>query len=346
MLSRSVPIYRDLEGTFDADMCLPLLEAVKRGEVTMKALARGHYPGDTFPAQALAGLKTVGFWNADKDQSWQLPWHRNEGIEITFLEAGSVHFDVDDRQFVIQSDDLTVTRPWQRHRIGDPTVTAGRLHWLILDVGVRRPNQEWKWPSWIVLSQPDLEELTYFLRHSEQFVMKTTQEVRRCFRNTAQAVKSNQSGSGISRLAVAINELLVLLLDLYRVHNVPINESLSGSRLTVHLFLEDLHLHPEHLSLEWSVRSMAAACGLGVTQFVHHARMLTNMTPLHYLNYCRLDRAAHLLRTSPATSITEIAMECGFSTSQYFATAFNKRFGSSPREFRRVPGVSRTSIDD
>ena len=335
-MSRQVPIFKDLSGTFMADTCLPLVEAVERGEVTMKALARGHYPGDKFPLQTLPGLKTVGFWNAEKDQSWHLPWHRNEGIELTLLETGSLHFDVVDRHFVLEPDDLTITLPWQCHRVGDPAVTAGRLHWLIIDVGIRRPNQEWKWPSWILLSQPDLEELTYFLRHSEQLVIKSTVETRRCFQSIAQAVKSNKSGSSISRLTIAINELLVLLLDLYRLRQVPINESLSGSRRTVHLFLEDLHSHLEQLSLEWSVKDMAVSCGLGVTQFVHHVRMITNMTPLHYLKHCRLEHAAQLLRDSHETSVTAIAMTCGFSSSQYFATSFRHRFAYSPRDFRRA----------
>jgi AraC family L-rhamnose operon regulatory protein RhaS len=80
---------------------------------------------------------------------------------------------------------------------------------------------------------------------------------------------------------------------------------------------------------------MAESCGLGVTQFVHHVKLLTNMTPLQYLNSCRLEMAARLLRERSTDSIVDVAMACGFSSSQYFATVFSQRFGGSPRDFRR-----------
>jgi AraC family L-rhamnose operon regulatory protein RhaS len=102
----------------------------------------------------------------------------------------------------------------------------------------------------------------------------------------------------------------------------------------VELFLADLSAHPEHVSVDWSVGDMAQSCGLGVTQFIHHVRVLTNMTPMQYLNHARLDLAARLLRESPDRSITDVSLDCGFSTAQYFATLFSHRFGCAPREFR------------
>src|SRR5574340_1227727 len=101
------------------------------------------------------------------------------------------------------------------------------------------------------------------------------------------------------------------------------------------MFLDDLALHPEHLSLDWTVDAMADSCGLGVTQFVHIVKQLTNMTPAHFVNHCRLDHASRLLRRDAAASVTDIALTCGFSSSQYFANAFRKKFDCTPTEFRR-----------
>jgi AraC-like DNA-binding protein len=333
-MSKPVPIYRtDLE-TYSADLCLPLSEAARAGQVRLEALVHGHYPGKRLPQGVLPGLKTIGFWDVERSQEWGLPWHRNEGVEITFLESGGVAYSADDREYDLHADDLTVTRPWQRHRVGRPNVGVGRLHWMILDVGVRRPNQDWKWPDWIVLSPPDRVELTNILRQNDRAVWRASADLRRCFQTVAQAVETDRSGSSASRIAVCANEILLLLLHLFRTKRINLDESLASSIHTVELFLKDLRDHAEHLALEWTLESMAQSCGLGVTQFVQHVKKLTNMTPIQHLNECRLELAALLLRGRRGESVTDVALTCGFSSSQYFATVFSRRFGASPRDYR------------
>ena len=88
--------------------------------------------GDATWVKRYAGIRTVGRWDARHDQRWGLDWHRNEGIELTLLSRGRLAFATDAGEQVLRPGDLTVTRPWQRHRVGAPFVTPGRLHWLIL----------------------------------------------------------------------------------------------------------------------------------------------------------------------------------------------------------------------
>jgi AraC family L-rhamnose operon regulatory protein RhaS len=329
-----IPIYRSHDESYVADNCLPLVEAVGRGKVQLHALIHGHYPGCKLPAGELPGMKTAGYWDAQRPQTWGLPWHRNEGVEVTFLESGRLSFGADGREYTLQPDALTVTRPWQSHRVGSPMVGPSRLHWLILDVGVRRPNQVWRWPEWVMLGAPDREELAAILRQTDQPVWKASGEIRHCFRAVASAVESDRKGSNVSALTIRINELLLLLLTLFRKHNPPLDEALTSTARTVELFLDDLRQHSEHLALEWTVSDMASSCGLGVSQFVQVVKRLTNMTPLEFLNDRRLEFAAKLLREHPLTSISNVAQACGFSTSQYFATTFGRKHACSPTEFR------------
>jgi AraC-like DNA-binding protein len=335
--ARSIPVFREHRAKYQADACHPLVDAVKADKVKLEALARGQYPGCRLPSSSLPGVKTVGSWDAVVDQSWGLPWHRNEGVEICFLETGTLDFAVDDREYILRPDDLSVTRPWQSHRIGKPNIGPNHLHWLIIDVDVRRPNQNWKWPRWLLLSAAELAELTDKLRHNEDPVWQTSTDVRHCFQSMARAIQSDRQGSHVSRLAVQINELLLLILGLLRRQHLHLDPSLSGSRRTVQLFLDDLVAHGDNLACAWTVEMMAADCGLRTTQFVHYVRQLTNMAPMHYLNQRRLDLAAKLLREAPSMSVTQVAFACGFSSSQYFATLFRRRFKASPKEFRYEP---------
>jgi AraC family L-rhamnose operon regulatory protein RhaS len=334
-VAKGVPIFEGSEDTYQADTCVPLTRAVEAGEIRLESCVHGHYPGRKLPRGTLSRVKSVGFWDATHDQAWGLAEHHNEGIELTFLETGGLGFAVNNTEFQLEADDLTITRPWQQHRVGLPNVTAGRLHWLILDVGVRRPDQPWHWPSWSVLAKDDLDELTQILRHNEHPVWHSTVDVRRCFQRIAKTIESYDTATarGVSRLTVQLNDLLLCVLEMLREHSIVLDETLSETKRSVSLFLNDLAQNTPLLRREWTVREMATSCGLGVTQFIHYCRLITNMTPVKYLNQCRLDAAKQILQRQPESTITAIAAECGFSSSQYFATAFHRQFGMSPTAY-------------
>jgi AraC-like DNA-binding protein len=246
-----------------------------------------------------------------------------------------VGFGVDGCQHALKAGNLTVTRPWQLHKLGDPHIGRGRLYWLILDVGVRRPNQVWQWPDWIILAPRDLTELTRKLRHGDQSVWLASPRVRGVFRNIADCVTGWGGAGAVSRLAVAVNQLLVELLGVVAEPRLGGCPELASRRRTVELFLKDLAENPASSAGPWTLESMAAHCGLGITAMSKYCRELVNAGPVGYLNHCRLEHAAARLRSHPQLSITEVAMGAGFSSSQYFATLFRKRYRTTPMLHRR-----------
>lgn len=326
------PAYRDHGNLHRADTCQPLVEAASRGEVRLEALVRGNYPGSPMPEGAVPQVRSVGFWDARRGQNWGLPEHRNEGIELTYLESGRVGFAVEGRAHPLRAGDLTVTRPWQPHSVGDPLVAEGRLHWIILDVGVRQPHPSWRWPPWLVLTRGDLGDLTDMLRQNEQPVWRATQEVGACFAEIGRLVESASRVATLgSRLAMRINELFVCVLEMLRQHDVSREPALIATDRTVEMFLRRLEATPDE---PWTLDTMAEQTGLKRTRFAHYCRKLTNRTPLQYLNDVRIGRARELIAADPARSLTDVAFACGFSSSQYFATTFKRVAGCSPRAYR------------
>lgn len=55
---------------------------------------------------------------------------------------------------------------------------------------------------------------------------------------------------------------------------------------------------------------------------------------MHYLNRLRIDRARVGLRNT-AASITDIALDCGFCSSQHFARVFRQFTGMTALEYRQ-----------
>ncbi len=315
---------------YHADTCLPLIDAVKRNKVKFKALARHTYPGDRLDENTL-GLNSIGYWDANEPQDWGLDWHRNEGLEFHFLESGSMPYLQENKEAILTPNHLTITRPWEAHKVGNPYIGMGKFYWVIIDLEVRRPHQNWAWPDWITLTNNDLERLTAILRQNEKSILKTNQSVRDCFSKISKAIDTDEKGSNASKIRLLINYLLVLLLDLLNTDDMVLNESLTDSSRSVKFFLNELE---KNLSENWTIELMAQSAGVGLTRFTHHCKQLTNLTPMRYLTMKRLEMSKEILKDEEELSIAQIAYMCGFTTSQYFATVFKKHEKCSPNQYR------------
>lgn len=329
----SKPTYQSRRAHYEIDRCEPQTRAIQSGRIHFRALTKGHYPGTPVPENVLSGLSSIGFWNAGGAQDWGLDEHRNEGIEIMFLETGAMAFFADQKRHDLRAGHFTITRPWQLHKLGAPNIGPGRVHWLILDVGVRRPHQNWQWPSWIVLTPEDLAVLTRKLRHNEDPVWTATPAITQSFRELARTVENWGQPHSVSRLAANLNLLFLGILDALSEQQLHETPDLTSRQRTVQLFLREIEDNLAVCSEPWNIDTMAEHCGMGVTAFSKYCRELVNAGPMEFLNRCRLERAAQMLRENKGLSITDIALACGFNSSQYFATRFRRHFHVSPREF-------------
>lgn len=330
------PKSRKDEATIVADRCERVTQAARDHEISLCALTRSGYPGKPLAKMDLPGLLSVGFWDISQPQQWGLGFHCNEGIELTFLETGKLAFHLQ-KKYTLHPGQMTITRPWQRHALGDPNVTPGRLHWIILDVGVRNPHQKWQWPDWLVLTPGDIKQLTTLLRQNETPIWSAEKEITNCFKKIAEIVQTPKNSLSISRLTILINELFLSLYETLKNKKVKLEPDLVASHRTVGLFLESLKGNVELLSREWTADSMSDYCHLGVTHFTKLCKKLSNMTPIQHLNSLRIEMAIEMLQKEKNLTITEAAFRCGFSSSQYFATAFKRFKGCSPKNYKCRP---------
>jgi AraC-like DNA-binding protein len=334
MPTSAAPIYRSRKSRFAIDSCAPQSAAARGGKIKLQALSKGHYPGTLLQPDQLPGITSIGFWDGSGAQDWGLEAHRNEGVEICFMETGVMAFSVEAKDFKLRSGHFTITRPWQLHKLGAPNIGPGKLHWLILDVGVRRPNQDWRWPRWLTLTAADQAELTRKLRHNENPVWEASPEIAAAFRGLSNGVMKWTQPHVESRMLTLLNQLLLGILTALTEQQTHQNPELTSRRRTVDLFLRDLAANSQNCREPWTLDKMAGHCGMGITAFSKYCRELVNNGPVEYLNQCRLNRAARQLKENLALPVTEIAFQNGFNSSQYFATLFRRRFHKTPRAYR------------
>lgn len=83
-----------------------------------------------------------------------------------------------------------------------------------------------------------------------------------------------------------------------------------------------------------SVNSLAQATATSASGLNRRMKRIVNVTPAEFIKRVRLERAARLL-SSTDMPIGTIALDCGFSDSNYFAKCFKALKGQTPTEFRR-----------
>jgi len=81
-------------------------------------------------------------------------------------------------------------------------------------------------------------------------------------------------------------------------------------------------------------RLATIAHSLHIVQYINVFYLVTNFCGL-VLRNLRIEKAKRLLLYT-SLSITEIALDVGFSSSQYFSRVFSKAEGVDPRTFRKM----------
>lgn len=79
---------------------------------------------------------------------------------------------------------------------------------------------------------------------------------------------------------------------------------------------------------------MAALCHMSYSYFSRMFKKVVHRSFREYLNYIRISKSELLLATTDL-SITDIAMQTGFSTSSYFIQQFKLYKKISPKQFRK-----------
>ena len=85
----------------------------------------------------------------------------------------------------------------------------------------------------------------------------------------------------------------------------------------------------QHISLD----TLARLTGFSPKYFCRYFRTIVHRSPIDYLNYYRVECAAHFL-ASADMNVAEVAVHCGFSDSSAFIKQFRKYKGTTPRQYR------------
>jgi len=88
-----------------------------------------------------------------------------------------------------------------------------------------------------------------------------------------------------------------------------------------------------HLAQPLKLEDVSRAAGFSPFHFHRVFKGLLGETLKQFVKRQRLERALYLMSHAPKRSLTDVALDCGFSSSSDFSRSFKERFGASPSTF-------------
>ena len=126
------------------------------------------------------------------------------------------------------------------------------------------------------------------------------------------------------------NWALRFLLDLVQDDRRHSDTRISPQVRNVLSFIED-HVHDETICLD----KIASVAVLSRSHFKARFNQEVGLAPGTYITSRKIELANEHLKNTEL-SITDIAMDLGFSTSQYFSTTFKRYTGVTPSRYRET----------
>jgi len=121
--------------------------------------------------------------------------------------------------------------------------------------------------------------------------------------------------------------------SMYRREGAPQSTVKQVSPLPRHILRRVIE-RMRNLDAQLSLQVLAKESGYSRVHFVRMFRAATGYTPHNYLLKLRVDRVRELL-ANPTLSLTDIALECGFSSHSHLSRVFRQVLGATPSEYRR-----------
>lgn len=242
--------------------------------------------------------------------------HAHEGCyEFVYTAVGKVRWNIGGHVYETRAGDVFHTKPSERHSGYMDVIEPCEIWWVI----VKEPIET----NWLGLYDDEVVRLSKSLAELPRIVSTGKQPVVPLLRMQA-ALDGDDAFRGLQVRSCLIE---ILMMILHKYEDVSLDTQL---REAIYRVVDKAQSEPA-----WrpSARELARMANVSESHFYRMFQVAMGISPMAFIERNRMETACARLRQSDI-SITELALDLGFQTSQHFATVFKRHTGTTPTAWR------------
>jgi AraC-like DNA-binding protein len=248
-----------------------------------------------------------------------------EGLRIYYIIEGRFEWRINHQPYVFYPGDVAVILPGTPFGSEKGALEIGSFTWLHLGMQ-KLDNGQIVFGKWSGLSDSEGAAIGKILLLNPSPVLSRFNDAGK----TLKCIHAELINNEVAYQARVNHQIDELLISITRQMTRQSHSSRDFPKTFMHLE----EVLRQNLSHQWTVEEMAALVGMGTTLFTERVKSYSGFSPINYLINIRISEAIKLLKR-PEISVTDIALDTGFYSSQHFSTTFKKLTGYRPSEFRK-----------
>lgn len=236
-------------------------------------------------------------------------------LEITVMIKGKQTYNVGGESYPISGSHAFVSFPDEEHSSGNEPQSISEFYWIQINLS--------ECDSFLNLERESGASLQKKLGEISNRTFRCDDKLIRLISNSFWEVSS---GDPLRR------EYGVSLLTSF-LYGVVLCENSDNSELSEKISNAVSFIH-QNVCEDISLEAVADSVGLSISRFKTRFKNEVGVTPREYINRVKIEKAKEMLKDN--VTVTRIAVELGFSSSNYFSVTFKKITAHSPSEYRQL----------